>query len=965
MTKTINKDIDFSEMKIKIKENHLRYARENMVTYIEMTGGIKQTRLIKKYSENIGFYRTSKERYLNSAIQQVSLGEKAEHCALAVLLGIGVGGAAFIKLKSMNTSSPLSFINPMDAAKDMVGGAFSGVLGASAAYLIYESWLKSANKPVADDFEHFQAAMNRAGFTNKKYASLSAELVKLFHYRECILLNLNDGFGTYFRDEYLAQFSSDTGLTDVQALNIAIEAYFLDELNQLFNKAFQDIYIIQEEEIVGEIEQIRILRWMKSFFECPESRFKFTQQLQIHFMEECLSYLEIEMVKPTFLARHPYLSSCIMGLMVGAIALTLACPVLGCPLGLSIASIALIASVSSVAISYCSINYFEFFKYQRDKKNRLAIKHTIENVTKECLRLNRLIKNTVATSADDILALTKYRDSGYLNGFLKVINSITMHPKEVAMGSSLAWLREYASRYRHSKGVENDLAKQHQAIIEKGNVQTRKLQDKLFKIMTSKDNIHSQTLTNYVLHTREYLLNPSHNDFIIKFELIAKIKQQILEIIAVVPENTVQTELPALLVQFYTDPVELGGLGGFVDDLMKVRELAGIIKHEPTPNSPHPYQKLLQCTQAYNDALSLNKNYAKTFNGDMDFRELLGLRIDILGNELEFNVSSATLGKYLENSYNFLYSLNELQSPFKMATDLDLPMTNSKEFILYRMLLLKQLAKLADPNNLRVGSAVRRDIYQFVSERFNIDPVHVFDDLVNQTLFVTRKKDGPRIKGPVHSAMVNDLEWVADALRLDLAYASQPITPRMLINRAGAEFLLKADSAKKIIFSYGMSENFLVPESTELYFNKLKDAIASTTAFISYLESKVVINNTGTLNLYKKACITQVEELLKEVQALTLLMEQKNDSFNPLNLNNASKLLTKFKSELLKFLPIEMRTFKIQPASQEMKLEYKSNPSEVLRSSVNAEKKPNHHFWSKSKKNQAMQTNPNTAFVLN
>lgn len=403
-----------------IKRNHKRYLEENMV----MTGGIKHTQLIKTYAENIGFYRESKERYLNSAIQQVSLGQKAGHFALSALLGIGLGAGTFIASKAANLN-PLSAINPLEAGRDVVSGAFSGVLGVGTTFLIYEAWRQSKKKPLADDFEVFQAALSRAGFKNEKFATLSSELVKLFHYRECLLLNLNDGYDIYFRDEFTTRFV----IQDQHALNMAIEVYFLDQLSHLFHNAFKDIYSIQEEEIKGEMEHTRILRWLKRFFESDESRYQFTQQLQVYFMEECLSYLEKERIKLTFPARHPYFMASVVGLVAGTVALGLACSILGCPLVIGLGGVALITAACTAALTFWTLKHVDFFKYQRDYKNRASIGHIIEYVNNECLRMKRLIKNTVDTSPEEIISLSKYKDHNSLSGFLKLFTCV--NPKVI------------------------------------------------------------------------------------------------------------------------------------------------------------------------------------------------------------------------------------------------------------------------------------------------------------------------------------------------------------------------------------------------------------------------------------------------------------------------------------------------------------------------------------------------------
>jgi len=65
MTKKITTDKYFEI----IKQNHKKYLEQNMVTHLELTGGLKQAELVKKYAERISEFRSSKERTLNNALQ--------------------------------------------------------------------------------------------------------------------------------------------------------------------------------------------------------------------------------------------------------------------------------------------------------------------------------------------------------------------------------------------------------------------------------------------------------------------------------------------------------------------------------------------------------------------------------------------------------------------------------------------------------------------------------------------------------------------------------------------------------------------------------------------------------------------------------------------------------------------------------------------------------------------------------
>ena len=173
------------------------------------------------------------------------------------------------------------------------------------------------------------------------------------------------------------------------------------------------------------------------------------------------------------------------------------------------------------------------------------------------------------------------------------------------------------------------------------------------------------------------------------FELVEKIKQQVLEIVAAVPQGTRQTTLPKELVDFYTRPVTAGGLGGLVQDLEQVRSLAPIVAPQQIVDELHPYYQMLVTAQRFNYALSQDPNKASIFIGDADYRAMLGLRIDSPSERVEAKINAGNIQSYLNHSLDFLYSLNK---PLQIddSTNLDTPFVNTKEFVLYRTLLIKQ-----------------------------------------------------------------------------------------------------------------------------------------------------------------------------------------------------------------------------------------------------------------------------------
>ncbi|KTD22001.1 Uncharacterised protein [Legionella lansingensis] len=884
-----------------IKENHRKYLEENMVTHLELTGDLKQAKLVDEYTKKIGSYHGKKQRYLNRAIEQASLATKVGHGALAALFGVGAGGLAFYAQKS---SSITDAINPLAGVQNTAAGLFSAVIGVGVSYLAYNAFEKWTEKPAEADEKMFKEAMEKAGFTNKKYEKLSEEIVKLFHFRECLLLGLKDTAGMNMREEFKEKYAPDSEPYNEEALNAAIEVYFLAQLNELFNNAFKEIYAIHDEEIEEDSAQYRVVRWLRSFFENKEKRQEFSQQLQLRFMEQCLNYLEAQMAEPSFFAKYPYATASMSGLIAGAIALGLAAAIIGGPITLGILSIGLVIACVTAVATYWAVNNIDSLHFKRSKENRTAIQQAIDDVTKESERLERLIQDVVHTTPEDVERLAEYKKEGVPEGFLSYFNIFSQGKKQVAMGANTAWIREHASRYRHSKFVEIDLSEQHTGIIDNGLRQTEEMQAQL------KDAVHNKKapkLQHFIEHTQEYLRTPEHRDFIQRFKLVEKIKQQVLEIVAALPEEDKESPLPEELIAFYTAPIAEGGLGGLKQDLEQVRALAPIT--DAPANKFHPYNKILVTAQRFNYALTQAENRDFILRGDDGYRDMLGLSVTSPSERIENKINAGNIKQYLNHSFDFLYSLNRSVQTYE-SSKLDEPFENSMEFILYRTLLIKQLASLYDPNNLRVDDLVRREIETFAREKLHIDPKVVFDNVMQQALFIERDKSGPSIEDPLGvKRPLSDLEYIADAIRVDLAYASKAVTPRMMIAPEAKDFLIKKADTERTMFSYENSKAQLTPEPTPEYVEKIRQTIATTKEFLKAMGERNTLKQTGALACYIYDCHNEIMALRQQIvkcdEAVPKKTTEKDEVLKSKELAAADKLLEDYQLELKQLLSIK------------------------------------------------------------
>jgi hypothetical protein len=908
-----------------IKTNHRRYLEQVMVSHLDIIDGTENRELVKEYVESIEDFKESQRRYLDSAIQGETLSTKLGNGALAALTGLGVGGGAYLLQQG---GSIANFVQPLDMGKSALSGLFSVGLGAGAAYLTYQAFEAQANPELAVSHEKFNAILKKAGFTNQKYAELSEEIVKLFHYRECLLLGLKNKSDQNIRELFKANNLIPSKLpVDEQALNQAIEVYFIQQLNAIFNEAFKRIYVIHDEEIEADAKELEIIRWMKRHFEDPAEREKFTQNMQIQFLNQCINYLEDEMLEPSFIAKHKNVISGLSGLLTAGIVVTL-----GIALGASTLGIGLIAvavAAISTAVMYKVITDAKHLKFKRDAENRNAIERTIKDIGIETRRLEQLVKNVEETQQEDINYLARFKDYDSEEGyFSRLVNTILQRPRLPAMGSSVGWMREYASRYRHSKLIENDLQPQHRDLIIRANAQTEQMQLALKQSSdqaTVEAMVIPQDLLTLINDTRQYLANsdPATKEFINKFQLRNKIREQILEIVSIVAKDKI---LPQEIVDFYSQPIEQGGLAGNKQDLQTIRAIAPTVAVDCPLDSDHPLNELLLSAIKIDTAMTRfedkksplyveNHNYI--LKGDNGYRDMLGLSIHGDSDNIEENITAGNIQTYLQASFDFLMALNRSQN-YDGVDPFDTPFDHRSEYLLYQTLLLKQLAVLVDPNNLQVDLVVKRKIKAFVTEKFDIDAKSVFDNIITHSLTQPREKSGVGLNSLVNEGEVLDIEGikhVADAIRLNQAYCEKPMTPRKLVSLAAEQFLVKR--TEKYLFSIGDVQKHLRPTPSEAYVSLVEQTIENSSFFINEMYVNNLLYKTGSLTCYLIDVDNSLSALLKSIeirdrqltgdiqigmtyQDLKTGEIEKADSyeFSNVQLKQAHQKITEFKNQL-------------------------------------------------------------------
>ncbi len=825
----------------RIEKRHKQYLETNMVTYLELKNELKSAQLIEQYSNRVSDYFKTKTQYLKDSLTQITVGEQLKQGAVSALMGIGIGSLAGQVIP-----------NPLPAPSNM----FSALIGISASKLIYEVWKNATRNTNADDQEAFQKAMQEAGFDNERYNKLSEKVVQLFHFRECLLLGFQDN-GINMRDEFKEKYIQ--GPVNDQALNIAIETYFLSKLNEVFKESFDEIYNIREDEINDEVrDQNSIIGWIKRYFRDDSNRAIFTQQMQIKFMEECVGFLRKQMNEPSFVAKHPYVPMIVSGLIAGAIALGVGAAIVGGPLTITIGVVALVIACVVAVATYFAVKHGDALRFKRDKNNRESIDHMMTEITLESTRLNQLINLSGKTTAAEVEHVQTYNQANVATWFQTLTGQGN---PEIARGSASSWVQEYAFRYRHSKLIRIDLKQQNTELVTKSHEQTLSMQESLIG--------NQSALVRFVKDTERYLMNKEHQEFIQKFSLVNKIRQQVLEMVSVMkPEvKPEEDKLPKFIIDFYTRPVHLGGLGGMEQDLNHARLMTCDLL-ESTTEAKDSYKNMLNAAQGFNFARTRDANIHFILPGDDDYRAMLGLGRRGPDDRIEKQITPANIRQYLDSSFDFLYSLNDQIIINEDNSNLEYPINNRKEFVIYRMLLLKQLATLADPNNARVNPSVRMEIHAFVREKFHLDSDVVFANILNQSFFLEPDIKGDTITDAFGATRsVPELQLLAECLRMDLAYNSNAISPKMLVAAEAKSFKELKAVGSKVLLGYDDSTTIGIELTSEVH-DKITQAIDNTLLFIKSMNEKVVMKKTGALASYIYAVQSQVNQLIHGFKTL-------------------------------------------------------------------------------------------------
>jgi hypothetical protein len=383
-----------------------------------------------------------------------------------------------------------------------------------------------------------------------------------------------------------------------------------------------------------------------------------------------------------------------------------------------------------------------------------------------------------------------------------------------------------------------DLGDEYKQIMIQSREQTQELIDSINK----KSN---HTLKHWIQGTTCYLTQIKNQEVIKEFELIPKFKEQVLEIVAKT------NHIPPTLLDFYCRSITEGGLGGNESDFAHIRRLI--------PNSinkeQNPYHYL--CDTALTMFKKNEPLYASSliFLGDPEYRQMLGISRGDYGEP----VTAENIDIYLKNSYEFLLSLTQKITPGLGLDPLQQQARVNDEFIVYRMLLLKQLATLASPNYKEISSEVKIKIKNFIQTIFHQDAKILFDTLANQIFLLNKEVQGSSTYKNNDGFIVTDveLENITQAITLDIIYNSFSFKLIDVLNYYINEFFSNRGQSPAL-FAYTHSEQELTPQGTKQFVQIISQYCDNTKGFLQASLNNKALTTTNILECYKYTISTQV-----------------------------------------------------------------------------------------------------------
>ncbi|KTD75627.1 hypothetical protein [Legionella waltersii] len=834
-------DLEVKELSIikAIHQNHKKQLENQMTT--QFTGYLKQTEHPEKiYSwlEKIADTRL----LVNSYLDTIALSRAPS--SVAALEKEATGINYYLDKATLLFPQPIRdfFFNSKGMDENslfngVTAELFSLALGKGISDVLFDYFnheFLGAPENVQKEFnENLEKHTELSNLIKKECERISIEIIKLFHFREMLFMGRTSqsSLEPDAKDDFIKR--AELQNEQREYIHLSIELYFVSELNRIFNSGFNSLYQVHEVEIQSE-QNSPIIKWLNQISESEQTRLAFTQEIQLKFMMLARDYLVEKMNQKGLLANYPALFSLLAGITLAPIVgVTLMIVLGGSMIWAALAFSVLVFALTSI-LSHVLITRLSALTYKRSSDNRQHIQESIDMINNEYIRLKKESSFVKETTLEDIESTKDFQEIN--QQFIQVI-----HGSSVALGSISGWLREYASRYRHSKAISVDLEHEYKKIIAQSKVQTQTL------IKAINSNKH-KLVHKWVQGTMEYLKEESHQTVIKEFELRQKIKEQVLEIISQVKY------IPQELLEFYNSPEDKGGLAGNESDFAHIRRLA--------PDYLSPSKKTNPYEHLCNTALRLFKVHEPAYSednrffGDPDYRQMLG----IARRDYNEPITTKNIELLLNNSYAFLVSLCIKIKPGLGLNPLIQTAQVSDEFLLYRTLLLKELTSLSDKKNKTIRNEVKLQIRAFIKKHFNQDPQILCNNIANQAFLLNKEVQSSQTYSNQEQFTVTDIELdnIFEALTLDMAYNSQRFILNDILTHYMDSFFQQSNRRSREVFAYSKTEQELNPQGTTHFAKTITNYCENTADFLATAESNKALTMSHIFMCYQFNVSVQV-----------------------------------------------------------------------------------------------------------
>lgn len=626
----------------------------------------------------------------------------------------------------------------MDGAASLVMGALVGSAFASASHSMWESKFKGDKAQIEANKKLFEAELkNSVGedlINCPELKDLSINIEKLMHYRDSLLNKKSSRRRNYLLVSGLD--SVNPPLTDLQ-IDRAIHAFFATELVAMINDAVTAMYELNDEAINDESRMSIITKKLRALVPGMEptslDKYRFTEFMVQHVVESIKNRLINKTEEMGYWGNNPKMASAVAGLIGGlmtALAIVSIIAATATPFGWGMVALVAVGFVlTAIPSGYFTNRYKTLWgKYNlsHSKVDNAGVKETIKMLDDEHKRMVRgttLKKVTSEKNVEQLAGMAansanpeQKAEVGFFNLIKRVFG---IEADTYAMCTTDGWFRQLSLRIRSSKLILADLQNELQTLEEQSTKQVSRLQASLLTGHLRENHRNHKPILEYVKRTQDFLENKKHQKLIADFRIKEMIREEILQVVAVagihggdVDQDNALVKIPQELKDFYTGPL----LGGALDDFRMARATAKL-------------ENVLQLADGLEREL-MNSPYVVLAGSNL-YRESVGFRRIHNGlyitrkEDIAEKITPATITKYLENSYQFLLSLDRKEAePYKAPLFRD-EYVHSKQYTLYKTMLMKQLAELVDPNYPGFDPLVSHEVMCFVENRWQLKSADV------------------------------------------------------------------------------------------------------------------------------------------------------------------------------------------------------------------------------------------------